>query len=261
MPGQIKFDNGESYERMMGRWSRLAGQAFLDWVDPRPGLRWLDVGCGNGAFTQLIQDRCAPSAVHGIDPSPAQLDFARKRPGVQSIDFRQGDAERLPFTDGSMDACSAALVLFFLADPARGVAEMARVTAPGGIVCAYLWDIPTGLPHFPIIRELRAAGMVPPLPPSASVSEPDALRALFADCGLEDIEMTEIEVERVFDGFDDWWETSLLGTSLSAAVEEFGLERIEPIKQRLRAQFAHEGSGPVTRTARANAIKATKAGL
>jgi hypothetical protein len=44
---QIRFDDGAAYERMMGAWSRLAGEIFLDWIAPRPGLRWVDVGCGN----------------------------------------------------------------------------------------------------------------------------------------------------------------------------------------------------------------------
>jgi ubiquinone/menaquinone biosynthesis C-methylase UbiE len=49
---QIRFDDGEAYERMMGTWSRLVGDIFLDWLAPRPGQRWIDVGCGNGAFTE-----------------------------------------------------------------------------------------------------------------------------------------------------------------------------------------------------------------
>src|SRR4051812_24453230 len=76
----IRFEDGAAYERMMGTWSRLAGSVFLDWLAPHPGLRWLDVGCGNGAFTELIAQRCAPAAVDGIDPSDAQLAFARGRP-------------------------------------------------------------------------------------------------------------------------------------------------------------------------------------
>src|SRR5256714_8430129 len=77
---EIRFDDGAAYERYMGTWSQLAGQAFLDWLEPKPGGRWLDIGCGNGAFTEMIVRRCAPSAVHGIDPSEAQLAYARTRP-------------------------------------------------------------------------------------------------------------------------------------------------------------------------------------
>ena len=77
---QIRFDDGAAYERMMGTWSRLAGNIFLDWLAPRPGLRWIDIGCGSGAFTELLVERCAPTEVQGIDPSEAQLAFARARP-------------------------------------------------------------------------------------------------------------------------------------------------------------------------------------
>ena len=70
---QIRFDDGAAYERYMGKWSQLAGETFLDWLAPKPGLRWLDVGCGNGAFTEMLVERCAPASVQGIDPSEAQL--------------------------------------------------------------------------------------------------------------------------------------------------------------------------------------------
>ena len=76
---QIRFDDGAAYERYMGTWSRLVGEKFLEWLGPQSGLRWLDVGCGNGAFTEMIVERCAPASVDGIDPSEEQLDFARTR--------------------------------------------------------------------------------------------------------------------------------------------------------------------------------------
>src|SRR5258707_14760287 len=69
---QIRFDDGAAYERMMGQWSRLAGEIFLDWLAPLAGLRWIDIGCGNGAFTELLVERCAPAEVQGIDPSEGQ---------------------------------------------------------------------------------------------------------------------------------------------------------------------------------------------
>ena len=129
---QIRFDDGAAYERYMGKWSQLAGETFLDWLAPESGLRWLDVGCGNGAFTEMIVERCAPVSVHGIDPSEAQLAFARTRPASRVAQFRQGDAMALPFPDDTFDAAVMPLVIFFVPDPARGVAEMARVVCPGG---------------------------------------------------------------------------------------------------------------------------------
>ena len=129
---KIRFDDGAAYEQMMGIWSRFAGEIFLDWLAPLSGLRWIDVGCGNGAFTQLLVERCAPAEVQGIDPSEGQLAFARTRSTSRVAEFRQGDAMALPFPAGRFDAAVMALVLIFVPDPAKGIAEMARVVRPGG---------------------------------------------------------------------------------------------------------------------------------
>ncbi|GGH22916.1 methyltransferase [Alsobacter metallidurans] len=259
MSSQIRFDDGAAYERMMGTWSRIVGEQFIDWVKPQPGLRWADVGCGNGASTELLMRRCAPAQVHGVDPSPEQLAYARDRPGAAGATFHSGDAMALPFPDDAFDAAVAALVLFFIPDPAKGLAEMVRVTKPGGLVCAYLWDIPGGgLPHAAIGQELRASGIAPPLPPSAPISAMEPLRQLFADAGLSGIETTEITAQRRFDSFDDWFATSLLGSSLTIVAEQVGPEVMSAVKERVRAHFPGEPAGPVMRTARANAIKASK---
>ena len=93
------FTDGEAYERLMGRWSRVVSEAFLDWLNAPKNLRWLDVGCGNGAFTEELIARCAPAAVTTIDPSDDQLDYARARPGVRMTDFRVGNAQNLAFAD------------------------------------------------------------------------------------------------------------------------------------------------------------------
>ncbi len=135
-------------------WSGLAGAIFLDWLAPSPGLRWLDLGCGSGAFTELVIQLCAPAEAQGVDPSESQLAFARTRPAARMAKFSQGDAMALP---SSFDAAVMALVLFFVPEPAKGVAEMARVVRPGGLVAAYLWDFGGGgFPSEPIQAEMRA---------------------------------------------------------------------------------------------------------
>ena len=145
---QIRFDDGLSYERYMGDWSRRVGSVFLDWLAAPPGLKWIDVGCGNGAFTELLVERCAPTSVNGIDPSEAQLDFARKRPAARLAKFDCGEAMALPFPGDVFDAAIMALVIFFVPDPAKSVAEMVRVVRPGGIAAAYAWDmLGGGFPH------------------------------------------------------------------------------------------------------------------
>ncbi len=176
MSHQITFDDGAAYEDYMGVWSRLVGEAFLDWLSPAPGMRWLDVGCGNGAFTEMIADRCAPASLQGVDPAPAQLDFARTRPALRAAEFRQADAMALPFIDNTVDAAVMPLVIFFVPEPARGVAEMVRVVCPGGVVSAYAWDMAGGgFPYATVLRELRAMGVDVPTPPSADASRLDVL--------------------------------------------------------------------------------------
>ena len=141
---QIRFEDGAAYEKWMGIWSQFAGMIFLDWLAPRSGIQWVDIGCGNGAFTELLIERCAPAGVKGVDPSEAQLAFARQRPAARVAEFSQGDAMALPFATNSFDAAVMALVIFFVPDPAKGVAEMARVVTPDGVVAAYAWDMAGG---------------------------------------------------------------------------------------------------------------------
>jgi SAM-dependent methyltransferase len=254
--GQIRFEDGAAYERMMGTWSRLAGEIFIDWLAPRSGLRWIDVGCGNGAFTQLIVDRCGPAEVQGIDPSEAQLAFARSRPAARVALFGQGDAMALPFSNDRFDAAVMALVIFFVADPAKGVAEMARVVCPGGVVAAYAWDLlGGGFPNEPIQAELRAMGVSPMRPASPAASRMEALRELWKGAGVEALETREISVERTFIDFDDFWSISALGSSVAATLAAMSTTDIEVLKSRVRARLPSDAAGRITFGARANAIK------
>jgi len=253
---QVRFDDGAAYERMMGSWSRLAGAVFLDWLAPAPGLKWIDVGCGNGAFTELLVERCAPAEVQGIDPSEGQLAYARTRPAARHAQFRHGEATALPFPAGRFDVAIMALVIFFIPDPARGVAEMVRVVRSGGTVAAYAWDmLGGGFPLEPLRVELRAFGLQPPQPPSADASRIDALRDLWTGAGLEAVETREISVQRTFADFEDFWTTSLLGSSIRPTIAAMAAGDVEALKTRLRARLPADASGRITYGARANAVK------
>jgi SAM-dependent methyltransferase len=255
-PPPIRFDDGAGYERMMGTWSRIAGEQFLDWLQPAPGLRWLDVGCGNGAFTELLVDRCAPASVHGIDPSESQVDYARQRPAGRLATFSIGGAEALPFEQGQFDAAVMALVIFFVPNAAKGVAEMARVLTPGGGACAYAWDIlEGGFPLEPLMAEMRAEGQPPGLPPSAGVEKLDSLARLWHDAGFIDVQTTQFTVQRTFESFDELWEIALLGASIRQKMAGLPPDVSARLKERLRARQSPDAAGRITWTARANAVK------
>lgn len=112
----IRFVDGEGYERFMGRWSRVAGRLFLDWLSLPSGLKWLDVGCGTGAFTEIIKESSGASEIMAIDPSTAQISYAQSRKRVEGIQFQVADARSMPFDDERFDVALSALVLNFIPD-------------------------------------------------------------------------------------------------------------------------------------------------
>lgn len=257
----IRFDDGAAYESFMGAWSRIAGETFLQWLRPEPGQRWADIGCGNGAFTGLLVERCAPRSVHGIDPSAAQLAFARGRLAAHPTRFEQGDAMALPWPAASFDAAVMALVIFFVPDPAHGVAEMVRVVRPGGGVSSYAWDIPGGGFPFQILQEEMAACGSPPLwPPSADASRLQVLRQLWQGAGLVDVETREITVERGFDDFATFWRIAQTGPRLMPRFAAMAPDELAALQDRVRTRLAPDASGRIVCGARANAIKGRVAG-
>ncbi len=251
----IRFDDGAAYEHLMGRWTVLVGAPFLDWVGVPAGARWLDVGCGNGAFTELLLQRAAPAEVQAFDPSPGQLAFARQRlPAVAPVRWAEGDAQRLPVPDASVDAAVMALVLFFVPDPAQGLAEMCRAVRPGGTVAAYHWDIlEGGFPLADIGAEMRKLGLSPALPPSVQVSTLAASEALWRAAGLRDVRSRPFTVARSFSGFDDYWTSAASSNTLRAMFEELPAARLSELKDRVRARL-QAGEGPLSVSARANAV-------
>lgn len=253
---KIRFDDGAAYERMMGRWSQLAGEVFLDWLAAPSGSRWIDVGCGNGAFTELLVERCAPATVHGIDPSEGQLAFARTRSAARVAQFRLGDAMAQPFPDDAFDVAVMALVIFFVPDPAKGVAEMVRLVCPGGTLAAYAWDmLGGGFPLDAMHVEMRALGVTPPLPPSVDASRLEAMHDLWTGAGLDAVETRQITVQRTFADFDDLWTTSRMGASVGPAIAAMAPGDVELLKARLRARLPADATGHITYSARANAVK------
>lgn len=204
---KVTFDAADDYERYMGRWSRAIGVTFLDWLEAPKQATWLDVGCGTGAFSELIVTQTAPHAVTGVDPAPAQIDYARRH--IKGPTFRVGDALALPFAAGEFDIVVSALVLHFLPDRLKGFAEMQRVAKPGALVAGYTWQrgagLPGGAPYTPMIDALRTIGVDAERSPTVPEGSPDGLRSTLTQARFHDIEVRTIEATQTFRDFDDYW--------------------------------------------------------
>lgn len=255
---KVTFDAADDYERLMGAWSQAAGDAFLSWWAPAQGLRWLDVGCGTGVFTRLVSARRAPGSLAGIDPAPAQIEEAQRRsPGV---DFRVGDAMALPFAQGAFDVVASALVINFIPDRTRALAEMHRVLRPGGSLGAYLWDRSPGedlSPHAPFERGLRSIGATVLQPPVVPESIPEGARSALERAGFVGISITTITATRSFRSFEECW---AIQTTPLAPVGKSIAALSDPDRARLRDTMRSillpAADGSVTYGARALAFSA-----
>jgi SAM-dependent methyltransferase len=240
----------------MGRWSRIAGQSFLDWLDAPKNLKWLDVGCGNGAFTEELIARYAPAAVSAIDPSDEQLTYARTRPGVEMAEFHVGDAENLPFGNRTFDVAVMALVISFLSDPDKAAAEMARVVRAGGWVAAYMWDLRGGAPTYPIYRALESMGEAAVRPPNPAVSERDAMRGLWEKTGLESVDTQVIRIETAYSDLDDFCASNLVPIGPQGKIiGRMSASAREELRARLRDHLPVSSDGRIVYESFANAVK------
>jgi len=250
------FGDGKAYEQLMGRWSRLAGEKFLDWLDAPKNLNWLDAGCGNGAFTEVLMARCAPASVVGIDPSEGQLAYARGRSGTKGGDFRVADAQALPFPDNNFDAATMALVIVFVPDPLKAVRELNRVVRPGGVAATYMWEFPDGFPFASLAAAMKDLGLTPPERPNVEASGRDAMRAIWKDAGFTALETTVIRIRINFSSFDDFWDSGTVPVGPSSkAVSELTPSMREQLRARLRERLPIAADGTITYEAFANAVK------
>jgi SAM-dependent methyltransferase len=201
---------GAAYDRFMGRYSRPLAPQLADLAGVATGQRVLDVGSGPGALTAVLVERLGASAVVAVDPSAPFVAAVRERlPGVE---VAQASAEALPFGDDMFDAALAQLVVHFMSDPIAGLREMARVTRPGGVVAACVWDHAGG--RTPLTVFWRAARELDPGARDesglAGAREGD-LAELLRQAGLEDVVAAELEVPFAAASFEEWWDPFLLG--------------------------------------------------
>ena len=207
----MSFDvAADAYDRFMGRYSVPLASRFADFAGVAPGQRVLDVGCGPGALTAELAARLGAEAVAAVDPSEPFVAAARARnPGVR---VERAPAEELPFEDDGFDATLAQLVVHFMSDPVAGLREMARVTRPGGVVAACVWDLAGG--GAPLSLFWTAARELDPAVEDESQlagAREGQLTELLKAAGVQGVAETALAVEVEHPSFDDWWEPYTLG--------------------------------------------------
>jgi len=229
----VTFDvSADAYHRFMGRFSEPLAVQFADEAGVRQGQRAVDVGCGPGALTAQLVERLGASAVSAIDPSDSFVAAVRARfPGV---DVRAGAAEQLPFLDDAFDVALAQLVVHFMADPVAGLAEMGRVTRPGGVVAACVWDHAGGAG--PLAAFWRAVHDLDPGAEDEAAlpgTREGHLAMLCETAGLGVIEASSLTVTVWFHTFADWWEPFTLGVGPAGAyVSRLAVDQLEAVRSR-----------------------------
>jgi SAM-dependent methyltransferase len=251
---------GEAYERYVGRWSRQAAVQLLQWLQPPPGLAWLDVGCGTGALTAAVLEHAAPRHVDAIDPSAGFIAHARERIANARVSFHVADARALPLADGAIDMAVCGLVLNFVPEPALAVREMLRVARRGATLAAYVWDYAG---RMELVRYFWHAAV--DLDPAAlaldegrrfPLCQPGELTRLFRDAGLTAIETIALDVPTRFRDFDDYW-SPFLGGQGPAPGYAMSLPQVqrEALRERIARSLPYAADGSIALIARAWAVR------
>jgi SAM-dependent methyltransferase len=243
----------DAYDRYVGRYSPALARELARFSDVRAGEAALDVGCGPGALTATLAALLGPEHVAAADPSESFVAACRERnPGVR---VELAPAEALPFADGEFDHVLAQLVVNFLTDAPAGVAQMRRVTRPGGAISACTWDYAEGMT---LIRTFFDAAIA--LDPAAAEYDegrhmrycrPDELRNLWVAGGLRGVDVQPLAVRAAYEGFDDLWSPLEYGVGPAGAYA-VSLEpsRRAALREELRRRLG-VGDAPFELTARA----------
>jgi SAM-dependent methyltransferase len=254
--------DAQGYERLMGRWSRRLAPQFLAFTGVADGEQVLDVGCGTGHLAQAVAAAARVQSVHGVDLSAAYVESARAANRQPNVSFSVGDACALDFADRSFDRVLSLLVLHFVPQPARAIAQMRRVARPGAVVAAAVWDARGGFIATRMFLDTAAA-----LDPQANASRarsltrpmtrPGELAGAWRDAGLQDVEETTLVTRMEFTSFDDFWAPYLgrdgPGAEYVATLTDAQRERLT---QAMRAAYLDgEDDGPRSYAALAWAVK------
>lgn len=259
---EFTWASADAYERYVGRWSRLVAAEFLPWLGVPPDRDWIDVGCGTGALSAILLALAAPRRVRGYDLSPHYVAAAQEQVRDPRAAFRAADACMLPDPAHTYHAAVSGLMLNFVPEPARAVAEMRRVVRPGGTVGAYVWDYAEQMQlmraFWDAAVELDSAAAALDEGRRFGLCQPEPLQDLFVSAGLEQVQVRAIEVPTRFRDFEDYWQPFLGGQGPAPGyVASLDEGRQGALRELIRSWLPFEPDGSFTLTARAWAVQGT----
>jgi SAM-dependent methyltransferase len=254
------FSEAEAYERFMGRWSQRLTPLLVKFAGVQDGDAVLDVGSGTGVLALHIAAAAPSSRITGVDPSAGYINFAQKRAPTNRVNFEVGDAQQLRFSDSTFDRTLALLVMNFIPDRTKALREMIRVTRPGGVVAAAVWDYGEGMEMLRIFWD-EAVARDPAIASRDErhmpLSRKGQLEAFWRENGLLGLEEQPLTVQLDFSSFDDFWTPFPAGQGPAGAhVASISAEQRSELQSRLRRRLLGDGPDrPITLQARAWAVK------
>lgn len=254
---------GENYETYMGRWSEQIALKYIEFLKVKPKWKWADIGCGTGALSRTILNKCNPVSITGIDPSEGFIDYARSVTDDDRAEFQTAGAEGLPFSDNSLDVVASALAINFVPDRKKALGEMLRVVRPGGLVSFYVWDYPGGGMGFIDVFWRAAADIDPSAEELNEASRfpfctQEGLKSVCEQAGWLDPQLQKIEIQTSFPTFGDFVHPFSLGAGPAPGYfMSLETKHREALTNRMREIVGK--NEPITLPARAWAARAIKA--
>jgi len=252
------WGDGNPYEYFMGRWSKLIAPHFLTWLDPKPSLKWLDIGCGTAALSEVIYNTTNPISLTGIDPSEGFIELAKRR--IKQVDFQVGDALNLPFNNLTFDTIVSGLAINFFPDLHQSLIEMQRVSKKDACIAAYVWDY-SGKMEF--LRYFWDAASSLDKKANAfdeglrfPICSKENLENAFSKAGLKEIVVDVIDIETLFTSFNDYWNPFLGGQGPAPAyLASINEVKRSALKNKLYDSLTFETDGSIKLIGRALAVK------